>query len=516
MLLNFLQKLKGVWGYDANEKAFIATGLSSQRNQTDGDPKKIAIQAPTDYYYLALYAQLISQLQQKDNYHVTAIGPIIYFPKAKLDLLYPIRILYAIINFHFLKRKWMRLYKAIGINQFFNMDSLALHKRPRLFFSAYKIWRGLKSKRDLLNLSINGIYCGDLIYDNYLRFMVKPTVSINSLNLLMEIYDGICVIESTEKTAKENRFLNYFASYSTYIHHGIPIRVFLKHDICIYTSASLQQKFKKLSAADYLHTVSHKDYYQTFKTLDNQPEKIAMCLKLLDDRFKGVIDTATSYMKKSPYQKSADAEGTLGTKFDGIMFLHDFYDSPHAYSSMLFVDFYEWVKHTLDLIVKHNLNIGVKPHPNQTENSRRDIVRLKEQYPSLQWIDPHTSNHKIINSGITFGISIHGTILHELAYHGINPVCAGDNPHTSYGFVHYPKTIADYDKMIVNFSSLELPLDYREQVASFYYMHNIYHKDDFTLQNDVLTRYDLVGGSSELLVKVISVSQKKDAHPTGK
>jgi len=37
-----------------------------------------------------------------------------------------------------------------------------------------------------------------------------------------------------------------------------------------------------------------------------------------------------------------------------IVFLHDFFDSPHGYRWMLFPDFLEWIEHTINLARTHH------------------------------------------------------------------------------------------------------------------------------------------------------------------
>ncbi|MEQ9415456.1 MAG: hypothetical protein RIF39_16590, partial [Cyclobacteriaceae bacterium] len=150
------------------------------------------------------------------------------------------------------------------------------------------------------------------------------------------------------------------------------------------------------------------------------------------------------------------------------------------------------------LIEKNKLKVIVKPHPNQVADSSIVIERLKTKFPTLQWINPHVSNTSLLTSEVKFGISIYGTVLHELAYHGITAICAGDNPHSSFNFVQYPKTIAEYDWMILNHAELKIPDDFREQVAAFYYMPNCIKRDDFDLTTDLLNGFNVFNADSEL------------------
>lgn len=491
----------GKWSFDENEKKLIQYPPRSTSSYPRTG-KTLLIQTPSDYYFLSLFGHAIAELKKKNNDNVVGLWPTILVVKQRRDLLFPIRLAYSWINSFLLKRKWAKLYQVIGVETLETVADVPFVKRIKFFSEAFRIWMNLKSKEELLALHLNGIYCGDLIGDTYLRYRIRPSISIRSLSTLYYIYLTLCAIESSERLASKKNISLYLTSYATYIQHGIPVRVFLKKGITVYSSGNLQQRFKKLSIDDHFHTAAHKNYFQTFKTLDDQPGKIALGHQMLENKFKGVIDRSTSYMKSSAFDEVTGHDDEK-LNFDGVLFLHDFYDSPHVYSSMLFADFYEWADHTFRLIEKNKLNIGIKPHPNQTEESKRDIKKLKRAFPSLQWIEPSTSNLKIFGSGIKFGISIYGTVLHELAYHGINPICAGDNPHASFDFIHRPETIVEYDRLILNANDLRLPLDYKDKVASFFYMHNVYSKEDYPVDETLFRGQSVYNANSELFKKVL-------------
>jgi len=498
MIKKFLNAIQKRWGFDDFEKALLRLHKNNSTKQTK-ETTRIAIQTPSDYYILALYTQVIGVFRKNDECYVTGVWPNIFTLKQKRDILYPFRILYSILNSMLIKRKWTRLYTAIGVNSFYFLDRVSLFKKIYFLKKSLTVWKGLRTKEDLIALSIDDLYCGDLIYDTYLRYRIRPTVDLSSPYLLYYIYKCFCVKEAATRLAEETGISYYFSSYSTYIQHGVPVRIFLKRGVNVYTSGNFQQRFKKLQVTDHYHTAAHSKYLPLFKTLTNREEKVREGRKLLINKFSGVIDKATGYMKKSAYQPSNESHHIrLGV--DGVVFLHDFYDSPHIYATMLFPDFYEWVDHTLKLIIDNSLNIGVKPHPNQVSDSKKDIDHIKKKYPSIQWIDPRISNSVIINSGIKFGISVYGTILHELAFHGINPICAGDNPHASFEFVHLPRSIEEYDQMILNSGNLRISPDCEDMVSAFYYMHNIHPKEDFHVNEKLFRGYNITNGSSALVL----------------
>lgn len=494
-------KIKKRWFCDSHEILLQKRKFLSEKNRL-GSNQNILIQAPFDYYYLSLYALVIAKFKKEDKYNYIAVLPDIFRITPEEGLKSIPRFFIAFIDRFLIKRKWKKLYKGIGIENFYELTHIDYYLKIKHLSKALVIWKGLESKQNLLDLELEGIKCGDLIYDTYLRYRVKPTVYLDDWYLFYLIYQCFNVIKQSSEIA-DNNIKCYFTSYTTYIQHGVIVRTLKKKEIDIFTSGNFQQRFKKLKIEDLFHTAYYHKYRSDFEKMHNQEEKYGIASKLLTDKFSGIIDNSLSYMKSSSYKQEGNICLDTKKNVDGILFLHDFFDSPHIYGKMLFVDFYEWVIHTIKLINKYNLNIAIKPHPNQVEDSKKIIKDLQEKYPLVKWINPKVSNSELLNSGIKFGISIYGTVLHELAYHGIQAICAGDNPHSSYSFVHIPNSIEEYDSMIVGFKKLVLPVDYRRQVESFYFMHNINNKSDFDINLEPLKDYNFINSTSSTIEKVL-------------
>lgn len=474
------------WKLDNNEREFInRVKIKKQANSISRD--LILIQCVNDYFYFSLFANVVKKENKLNLSYFQGVSPNLFIIKQKYDCLYIFYLIGAFFNFYFINFKWKKLYNAIGIKKIYKLNSGSTLNTVKQLFKAFRIWYKVKSKNEILNLNYNNILIGDLIYDTYLRFRISATVNVSDPYLFYYIFSAIRVVESCERIVLINKVTKYFCSYTTYIQHGVPVRVFLKNHIPVYSSGNLQQLFKKLSLNDYLQTANHFNYYNDFLKITNKGECLSYSRRVLNSKFSGNIDSSISYMKKSAFDK--DESSILMPEFDGVIFLHDFFDSPHIYSNLLFNDFYDWVVHTLELVTKHHLRVAVKPHPNQIIESQNILNKLKKEYTNIKWLDAELSNIVIFNSGIKFGISVYGTILHELAYFGINPICAGDNPHASFDFIHKPKNIQEYDYFILNYLNLKMPSNYKALVEIFFYMHNLHKKESYIL-NDTSFQYN--------------------------
>lgn len=489
---------------DENEEIFTKSYSTSVQIKTAKEYPSILVQMPMDYYHLCCFALAINKIG--DNHRVIGVWPYNVLPSPKVCKARYQDIKDKIISrvtYFLLSLKWFQLYRAIGCSSFFRLTEVSIFHKIGAKKEARRIFRELSSKQDVLNLTINEIYCGDLIYDTYLRYRSQATIDLKDKFLCEIIYYTILAIKKTDIFFEHNIIDIFLTSYSSYIHHGIPVRVALKYGITVYSDGNLSQYYKQLTLDDYLHTARAKDYYSRFLESDEREAKLDLAEMLLEKRFSGEVDGITSYMKKSAYTRSGEEKLPSGS-YDGVVFLHDFFDSPHCYSWMVFNDFMEWAEYTFELIIQNKLRIAIKPHPNQRPESLLVVSELRAKYPELEWISPDTSNFDIFNSEIKFGISIYGTVLHELAYHGIIPIAAGDHPHISFDFVYTALNKEEYKKLILRADKLTLNPDSKEQVKAFYYMHSFSHKDAIDTGARQLNLRSLNPDKSESLIQFLN------------
>ena len=294
--------------------------------------------------------------------------------------------------------------------------------------------------------------------------------------MIIYIFDCYNQITYFQNLASKLKIKSYFTSYTTYIAHGIPVRVFLKNGVEVYSLAYINEpnyklRFKKLESDDFYQVKPHWKYKDIFQGLINKQELLNIGLSKFKKRFKGEKDL--DFMLINQYSKNYKSP-KLKEKFDGVVFIGDFFDSQHIYRSIVFEDLYEWLIHTINLVLKNNLNVGFKTHPNQINESRIFLMGIQKKYSNISWIDPSVSNKIIFSSGIKFGVSVYGSVLGELALHNIKPICCGDNPTSNYNFTFEAKTLEEYDDLIINYKKLKFDKNKEEEIGEFYYMNMLY------------------------------------------
>jgi hypothetical protein len=501
ILINFIK----LFSMDKNEKKFL---LKSPflKNSTKSEKSIVLVQMPMDYFYVSCFSILTDELTKSSQAKLVGLWPynIRMLPLFNQKSVFKkfLHTFYDWLHNSLSYIKWSHLYQGVGLLDYIKLGNVSFINNIKNAKKAAKIFKSLETKQQLIDLVINDVYCGDLIYDTYIRFRAVHTVDINDTYLRYLIHQCINGQQSMRAYFENVKVEVLLSSYASYIQHGLPVREALRLGVKVYTSGTLAQYTKKLSPKNFLHTPDYQNYSDSFSLLPNQNEKLKMAKVEIESRFEGKIDKATKYMKKSAYS-SEDSE--LEDGIEGVVFLHDFYDSPHCFGTILFEDYWEWACFTLQTIQDYNLKIAVKPHPNQIPEGLITIKLLKEKYPNISWIDASVSNKKIFKSGILCGISVHGTVLHELAYHEIAAIAAGDHPHMSFNIARTPKTKNEYKKFLINYKSLKTPKNVKQQVLAYYYMNNLHNKEALSSRLVDIRLRSIDTSKSECLIQFLEL-----------
>ena len=467
-MINFLKRVL----VDDNEKEFISNNGKNLRN----NKKIIIVNAVKDYYYLINYKLII---KKKCYSTIFGVWPYCILSKdyKKKDFFYIKYFLKEILN-RFEKKKWDKLYRSIGIKLIYNPeDKINFINKFLLFYKALFYFKKIKSKEDVFSLKVENIKIGDLVYDTYLRFRCKPTLNPDDFFLILIIYKAFIFYFGLKKITKEINPEIFYTSYTSYIHHGISARFFLKKKIKVISGANNSQYNKKLSSSDNLHSENFKSYKINFSKEKNKKNKIKQANLLLAMRFNGVKGNVDSYLKFSPYREVTSDFNKL-ENIQGIIFPHCFVDSPHGYGKMIFPDFYTWLIYTLDFFENaKNYNIAVKTHPNSTNDTLWELEKVKKKYNKFLWLDKNYSNQVIMKSNFNFGISCVGSVIYELAYFKKKSISCGDHVSMSFNFNYNAKSINQYQYFLKNRDKLKLKNFSKNEIAKFYYMYAIKNND---------------------------------------
>jgi hypothetical protein len=446
--------------------------------------KNLLVQMPEEYFYVISFNSIISSLKNKNYLNINWINISSNYQKKGLSKF--------IKYFNFYGRKWKKLYLfnhgKVGLNFDISIFSYIFHYKE-----GYKIFKNLKSKNDVINIKLGNLIVGDLIYDTYLRYHSKPTINIKDKFLLKIIISSIYIYNKSNIFLKSNSIDYLFTSYAAYSHHGIVARLALIYKVKVISLGSYENLF------NYIHQgfPYHLKNFNNYKTeLDNIELKLKLKLKekarnLLQSRINGINDPALPYMNKSPFlnYKIDSNFFTQNNKPRIVIWVHDFFDSPHVRGWLLFEDYYEWLLFILDSADTEMNDYYIKVHPNSSDLNLNVIKSLLIKFEKIRLIPKNISTKQLVDEKIDLVITNHGTVAHELPLFKVPVLCSGNNPHVSFSFSHTAKSKEEFLKIIRNPSlmpSLKKSSEIENEIYNFYLIHYLYNKKYYLSEKNKL------------------------------
>lgn len=455
----------------AAEREFLRLHMHA-RNDGKVTDSVVLVEAVEDHFHLGLFARTVTAMRKHRAFRAEQIVSRSLRPGSSRSWLAALKSLcfYNVLT----DRKWVRLYAAFCDGLAYRSTERALSRASlRALIHAHRLWKSLTSRQMLLELTVDGVKVGDLVYDSYLRFKPAATVELSSRYLWIVLWQTLRDLRAARACIDRLRPRMLVTTYSTYIQHGIAVRVALLAGVKVVSFGNFQEFCKELTLEDWSHTRNPDRYRSRLAQLGDQTSLLAAADAALHGRVSGVIDAATSYMRRSAYASRGerlpdDLAGSL------VLFLHDFFDSPHSWRWMIFADFWDWATHTLDLARAEDIRIFVKPHPNQIEESKAVVRSLMQRYPDAHWLSTDVSNVQLADAGIACAVTIYGTVAHEMAYLGVPSISAGHNPHISFSFSNTARDVMEYDRLVRAYRTLGAPkASLRREAVEFYAMHNL-------------------------------------------
>lgn len=477
---SFLNKLKKTFFLDDNEKFFNKSLAKNNKKLKINENENIILFNAAENYYDLCFAYLLSKEKTYSRNKILFYIPFFSFHKKNLNNNF---IIFAAIFYwnnailYFRNLKWKKLFSTID-NNFVSFNNLNIFEEIKLLNEAKKNLKFIRTKKDLLKFKYKGVKVGDLMYDTYLRFKNVPTININDKFLHEILAKLIFSFQKLDNLNSSYKIQNFFTNQLSYLHHGFPSRYFLSKKIKVKYFGGKASYLSDHKINNYWHSYDFRKFPSIFKKLPNKRKKISLAKKLLNDKFSGkIIPQENFILDKSAYNVKRKDKFK---KFIGVIFLHCFVDAPTGRGKCLFNDFYEWVDETLNFFEKNNLSsqIAIKPHPNSRDASIETELKFKKRYKNFIWLDKKTSNKNIFLQKPKFGLSVLGSVLPEIAYHGIFCISASTHPSMAYNFVYRPKSQKEYFEKLLEVCKSKKLLKIKSREKIFEYIYCDYLKDD--------------------------------------
>jgi len=382
-----------------------------------------------------------------------------------------------------------KIFRSFGAQRALTWKEAEKHE-PRARQLTDEIFPALRHPWDVMNIQMDGVKLGDIIYDTYLRLYIKATVELTDPKLEKLIYEAAKIFLATQEYFATRKVVAVIPWRTVYLKSRIITRVALVKGVPAYQMPYNPGFFlwplDPTLSTGMCNPTKRFPYYRyraVFEMLSPQEQKDgrARARDHLAKRLSGELDEVLE--GRSAYNAPVPKRILRATDKPKILILlHDFCDAVHSFRRMLFPDFYEWAKYTFAAAEKTDFEWYAKPHPNSLTSESKNILNnetiaaLSQAYPGITILDAGVSNRQLVDEGIVAMFTVHGTAGHEFASMGVTVVNAGDNLHVDFDFNLTPQTVEEYAKCIANAGHLGHHID-QDQVLAFYYMHYFYCRE---------------------------------------
>jgi len=387
------------------------------------------------------------------------------------------------------------IYNSFGVADFIKPDFSKNNKKAEVLFN--EIEKKIKTKNDILEIKINDIPIGDLLYDGFLRYNLNYTknftIDIESKKFKEYLHNFIKLFLFWEEYLKTNQILAVIGVIC-YYSQGLILRISSSNNKIITLAVEGGQLYKLSKSRNVSH-LEFKDYKNLFANLSNEEqnqykEKSYQSIK---NRFSGMVKnyiyTTTSSFSEV-YNKDVEVL-KKNSKIKILISSHNIGDVSSAFGKNFFPDFYEWLNFLGQMSEKTDYDWYIKDHPYYSDlkysTTQQKSYRLSEmlvnKYNKIKRIPPNTSHHQLINEGINFVLTVYGTIAWEYAYHEIPVLTATRNCRTiNYDFNVHSKNKDDYEKNILNLKNISFNSK-KNEIIEYYSMNYLFFNHDAIFKN---------------------------------
>lgn len=383
-------------------------------------------------------------------------------------------------------------FKSFGATEFVEIKLSGVQKeRAAAMFT--EVWGRLHTRRDIEDLTINGVWVGDLVYDTYLMTYKKPTINNELPEFKSSLLGSIECFVFWEDYLNNNDVRAINVSHCVY-NLAMPLRIAVRRDIPVFQTNATH--IYRLSSKNLFAYNDFVYFRERFAALSPAVQKvgIAEAQRRIERRFAGEVGVDMTYSTKSAYGAIRHNRLLKESPRKKILIAtHCFFDSPHSYGNNLFPDFYEWLEFIGKISEVTDYDWYIKTHPDYLPGTMEVIEEFIARFQKFTLLPSDSSHHQIIAEGIDFALTVYGTIAFEYAALGIPVINASlNNPHIAYDFNLHAKDVEDYRQLLMKLDQLTFSID-KQQVYEYYFMRHIFNTENLFF-NSYSATLDELGG----------------------
>ena len=384
-------------------------------------------------------------------------------------------------------KKKIFFYKIIDFLNLFHFGIFnALEIKKKLFLTKHKKKHSNvffpKEKKKFLNFRYKNVIVGDLIYDSYLRYNFKSTLSLDDEKFLTFFYESLNYFDEVIKIFQKYNIKAVFLSHTVYLPAFIG-RLALNNKADFYCVGITH--LIKLSK-DNPHIHNHTNYKETYNKISPTKRRkyLYQVKKEISDLLKGKKNFNMVGLSSSPFKKRIDKKLIKKSKKIKVLVATQcLIDSPHAFGNWFFPDFVEWLEYLGKISLKTDYEWYIKPHPNNLRRNKVFLDYYLNKYKKFQLIPAETSHYTLKNK-IDFVLTNWGNIGMDLALLNIKVLNTHHNGRFSaFNFNINSNTFKDYNSKILNLDKFKKFKINKNEIYKSYFMHNFYYGPNWIIDN---------------------------------
>lgn len=396
---------------------------------------------------------------------------------------YQSKIVNYIYGYNLVSHKYNLIYKSFNTRETVRILATTIQKKEvkRLY---QNFIAKLKTREDLFNFHIEGCHIGIDIYESYLRDYNQYTVNLDDENLQYLIKAAITIYIFWRDYFEKNKVKAYVNTHDSYVWMNIGCKIAYKNNIPVYLPNARGATY---CTEPFSIQACYKNYPKIFNLLSEEAKKKAMDFSMtrLHKRFSGAVGVDMFYSTAASFgETSGPRQVKKSDKIKILVATHCFFDNPHAFQILPFLDFYDWMIFLGEISEETNYDWYVKIHPDPLPDTEEIIRSFIKKYPKFNYIHHNIKHNQLIEEGIDVALTCYGSIGEEYPYYDKLVINTGYNPRVAYDFNVHSNTQAEYRRNLLNIPKLlnNYKVD-KNQLYEFYYVHNILNWVDDMLFN---------------------------------
>lgn len=357
--------------------------------------------------------------------------------------------------------------------------SLSDEQKRRADMIAAEVLPTLTTKQSLYDLQVLGVWVGIDIYEAYLKDFSKPTVVLDDPILVETVKKGIGFVIFWLDYFDSHQVSAVVVSHDLYLTYGPVCKVAYMKQVPVYLPENTGGTYAQ---RPHSTTSNFGEYRELFSKLplEHQDRAREWARGRLTHRFDGEVGVDMSYTTESAFTWSGDESPVLrkSDKLKVLICTHCFYDNPHPYGGMLFLDFYEWLRHIVEIADRTDYDWYLKTHSDPLPGTMEVIREILGPSPRITILPFLTSHHQVVAEKINFVLTVYGTVGFEYPALGVQVINAGYNPRAAYDYNWHPQSVDEYDRLLLDLNNLPEKMIDMDQVYESYFMYHRYRYPD--------------------------------------